>query len=315
MPPLRRRATTLGTRLGRFALGRRAERFLLERIWSGAPAEMLDTYLVSGFQDPSINMQSILLRHFLVHRLVGDRLDPLMREEIAFAIGLNEELRTTAAALGVTMRTYLDPAKAADVRRVDAAITDRRDVFQRRWTEALRDEDLTHISVIELACGSANDYRAFADYGIAPYLDYLGIDLTPKNIENARRRFPEVSFAVGDITAVAQADRAADYVIASDIYEHLSLDAMERALDETLRLARQGVALTFFNMRDVPEHDSRPRGLYFWNLLSSRRIRSRLEREFRDVQVVPVAAWLAAEHDCTQTYNPNAVSMFAVGRG
>jgi SAM-dependent methyltransferase len=237
-----------------------------------------------------------------------------MEEEIALAVELNETLRTTAAELGVKMGAYLDPAKAAEVARVDSVIADRSGTFPQRWADALSGRDLPRLSVLELACGSANDYRAFVDYGLAPHLDYRGIDLTPKNIENAKRRYPTVAFEVGDIVNVGLADRAADVVIASDIFEHLSLDGMERALDETLRLSRLGVALTFFNMREVAEHERQPRGHYYWNLLSRPRIQSRLEPEFEEVQVVSIAKWLTDRHGYAKTYNRNAVSMFAEGR-
>ena len=67
-------------------VGRRARRFLAERAWAYRPPEILDTYLVSGYQNPRINVQSILVRHFLTRRLFGDEFDQLMDEEIRFAL-------------------------------------------------------------------------------------------------------------------------------------------------------------------------------------------------------------------------------------
>jgi ubiquinone/menaquinone biosynthesis C-methylase UbiE len=305
---------TLGPPLARglraLPAGRRVERFLLEHIWSNARAEMLDSYLVSGFQNPRINLQSILLRHHLIRRLgVAD--EPLMEAEIRFAIDLNEVLRRRAQQLGVKMGAYLDPEKAAGVRRVDAAIADRQDEFTDRWRAMLAGRSGPKLSVLELACGSANDYRAFVAVGLAPHLDYRGIDLTAKNIDNARRRFPDVAFEVGDIVDVAHPDRSASCVIASDILEHLSLESMEHALDEACRLTRDSLVLTFFNMGDGDQHERQPRGTYHWNLLSRPLVEARLRREFARVTVTPIAAWLRERYGATRTYNPRAVTMIA----
>ena len=165
--------------------------------------------------------------------------------------------------------------------------------------------------MLELACGSANDYRAFAEYGIAEHLDYLGIDLTPKNIDNARRRFPGIDFEVGDITALDAADGSFDYVVAFDIFEHLSPESIERALDEATRVARRGLALTFFNMTDIAAHEITPRGVYHWNTLSRSAMEERLRPAFPVIETIVVAEWLAAEHGYQHTYNGRAVTIFA----
>ena len=90
------------------------ERFLLKRWWNRASPEMLDRYLVSGYQNPRINVQSILVRHFLVRRIFGAAadLEQLMSDELDFAIELNETMRVTADELGVTMGAFLDRDKA-----------------------------------------------------------------------------------------------------------------------------------------------------------------------------------------------------------
>ena len=290
---------------------RRVEQFLLKLWWNRAPAAMLDSYLVSGFQNPHLNVQSVLQRHFLLRRLFGDEFDELMADEIRLAIELNEVMRARAAELGVTMGAYLDPDKAAGVQQVEASIRDRETEAVDRWRTALAGRDAETLSVLELACGSANDYRTFVECGLARYLDYRGIDLTPKNITNARRRFPGVAFDVGDITRIDAPDGAYDYVIASDIFEHLSPEAREEALDEATRLARRGLALTFFNMAEIPEHEINPRRVYYWNRLSRPRIEERLSADFSVVSVVPVAAWLATDHGYRHPYNSKAYTIFA----
>lgn len=298
--------------LGSLPLGPRLERFLLQRTWNARSATMLDRYLVSGYQNPRINVQSILLRHFLTERAVGPGFDDLKAGELRQAVELNEVLRRRAAELGVRMGSYLNPARQAAVRRVDEAIADRELTYLDRWASVLSGgTGRPPLRVIELACGSANDYRAFAECGLAGHLDYLGIDLTEKNVENARRRFPGVTFEVGDVLDVRRADHSADYVIASDIFEHLSLDGMERALDEAMRLARRGLALTFFNMGESPEHEDRPTKLYHWNRLSRPRIEARLRARFPEVRVVAIKPWLREAYGYPHSYNGGAYSIFA----
>jgi len=291
--------------------GGRLERFLLERTWSFGSREMLDTYLVSGYQNPRLNIQSILLRHALIRRLFGSEFDAIMADEVRFAISLNEALRRRAHELGVTMGSYLDPDKHAAVRRVEEAIAGRAGEFEERWRAALAGRSAEPIRVIEFACGSANDYRAFDAYGLSPFLDYLGVDLTTKNVENARRRFPDARFEVGDVVSLPYADRSFDVVVASDIFEHLSLDAMERALDEAARLAASGVVLTFFNMGEQPDHEVRRKRVYFWNRLSRPRVEERLARQFASVTVTPIADWLRREYGYAHTYNLNAYTLVA----
>lgn len=299
--------------LGSLPLGPRLERFLLERTWNARSAKMLDRYLVSGYQNPRINVQSILLRHFLVERAVGPGFEDLKAGEIRQAVELNEVLRRRAAELGVKMGSYLNPSRQAAVLRVDEAIADRELTSVERWREALSaiETDRRPLRVIELACGSANDYRAFVECGLAAHLEYRGLDLTVKNIENARHRFPGVAFEVGDVRDVKHPDGAFDYVVASDVFEHLSLDGMDRALGEALRLATRGVALTFFNMSESADHEDRPTKLYHWNRLSRQRIEERLRQRFPSLRVVPISSWLREEHGYAHSYNPRAYSIFA----
>jgi ubiquinone/menaquinone biosynthesis C-methylase UbiE len=301
-------ATSRG--LGSLPIGRRLERFLLERTWNARSAAMLDRYL-SGYQNPRINLQSILLRHFLIERAVGPGFDEEKAAEIRQAVELNEVLRLRAAELGVKMGSYLNSSRQAAVLRVDEAIADRERESVERWRAALPPPGDARLQVLELACGSANDYRAFVECRLADHLDYRGIDITEKNVENARRRFPGVAFEVGDVRDVWHPDGAFEYVIASDVFEHLSLEGMERALGEAMRLARRGLALTFFNMDESADHQDRPTKLYHWNRLSRPRIEARLRGRFDSVRVVPIAHWLRDEHGYAHAYNPRAYSIFA----
>lgn len=61
----------------------------LTRSWMQHDTAMLQTYLVAGVEDPRINVQSILSRHFFVRVLSGDRFNALMEQEYRFAAALN----------------------------------------------------------------------------------------------------------------------------------------------------------------------------------------------------------------------------------
>ena len=295
----------------RLPFGRRIEPAPAQQAWTGS-ADVLDRYLVAGYQNPRLNVQSILVRHVLLADILGDRAAAGMEDEIRFAIDLNETLRRRAAELGVTMGVFRDPEKLAAVERVSAAVADQDHAFLDRWRDELRAVPPSRIPVLEFACGSADDYRAFAECGLGRCLCYLGIDLSPLNIANARRRHPEARFEVDDILALRFEDQSYDHVVAADIFEHLSPDAFRRAIDEAGRLARRALVFTFFNMADAPEHEIRPMRSYHRNLLSRGRIEEHVRAlGFDTVLCLPIARWLETRYGYPHSYNPNAWTIIA----
>src|SRR5256885_9624729 len=80
----------------------------LIRSWMEHEPEHLSAYLVSGVEDPRINLQSVLTRHFMTRELFPGRFEMLMQEECRFAAALNwlnrpgpafEDMETRAAIL------------------------------------------------------------------------------------------------------------------------------------------------------------------------------------------------------------------------
>lgn len=61
----------------------------LVRSWQRHDPAMLRTYLVADVEDPRLNVQSILTRHFLTHAVLGDRYRDLMEAELRFATVMN----------------------------------------------------------------------------------------------------------------------------------------------------------------------------------------------------------------------------------
>ncbi len=286
----------------------------LKQSWAAFSPETLEAYLVSGYQNPRINAQSIMARHFFVRQLFGCEFDELMHEELRFCVETNEAIRQRAAEMGVTMGAFTNPDKRAAVERVCAVIADREQVFERRWRDALAAKSAEPIRVLELACGSANDYRSLAKYGIARFLDYTGIDLNDKNIANAKARFSDVDFEVGSILDLPYDDGSFDYVLAFDIFEHLSLSAMEQAMSEAMRLAKTGLVFAFFIMTDAPEHNERPKRSYHWNELSASKIEETLREAFPDIQAWHIPTFLQQNYGYGHYYNKKAYTVIAQRR-
>ncbi|PYJ04015.1 MAG: hypothetical protein DME25_10720 [Verrucomicrobia bacterium] len=66
-----------------------AETERLTRSWTRHEAAMLRDYLVASVEDPRLNLQSVLTRHFLVRALTGERFGALMDAEGRFAAVMN----------------------------------------------------------------------------------------------------------------------------------------------------------------------------------------------------------------------------------
>jgi SAM-dependent methyltransferase len=161
-------------------------------------------------------------------------------------------------------------------------------------------------TVLEPACGSANDYRFLEACGIARLIDYRGVDLCPANIENARALFPGVSFELGNVFEISAPDKSFDVCFVHDLFEHLSPSGLEAAVRETCRVTRRGLCIGFFNMDEIPAHRVRPVREYHWNLLSMARMKELFAGCGFAAQAVHIGAFLRRQTGCDQTHNPNA---------
>ena len=246
----------------------------LKKAWSSKTPEKLRTYLVSGIQDPRSNIQSILTRHFLVRQLFGSQFEQLQEQELLHAMRLNTD-------------------------RVDKRPTseEEKNDFQGRWRAALSRAEAPRLSVLEAACGSANDYRFLDSYGIASFLKYSGFDLSESNIANAREMFPGVDFQCGSVFEIPRPPQSVDFVIAFDLFEHLSLEGLEAAIQELCRVSRGGLVLNFFNVSDIADHISHPvpERRYHWNMLSLNKIIASLAEKSQAMEVVHIHGMLSAK--------------------
>ena len=182
--------------------------------------------------------------------------------------------------------------------------------FEQIWNFNLSlKRDGNRISVLEPACGSANDYRYLQSFGISKFLEYTGFDLCNKNIANARRKFPDMPFKAWNILDILADSKSYDYLFVHDIFEHLSPCALERALAEVSRVTRKQACLNFFNMTDNTEHIFKCVNLYHWNTLSLSRIKELLMNSASDIEVVHIDMFLQNNYGCDDFHNKNAYTL------
>jgi SAM-dependent methyltransferase len=182
------------------------------------------------------------------------------------------------------------------------------DTFCDLWRQALNPQlsNSQPLSLLEPACGSANDYRFLNRYGLAPLLNYSGFDLCPANIDNARALFPGVRFDIANVFEIPAEGKSFDLCFVHDLFEHLSLPGMEVAVREICRVTRLGICVGFFNLDEIPEHREQPVEDYHWNTLSMARMRELFARHGFAARVLHAGAFLRQRIGCYQTHNPNA---------
>lgn len=330
----------------------RQETEKLVRSWLQYDAPFLRDYLVVDVEDPRINVQSILTRHFVISALFGNKFVDLLQHELRFAGAMNwlanlaknsgsaEELRTVLHALehgadsaeGLQIPHFLSQTFASlpvcvgeitipnFIRHFlvggNAPTQPGHDApgfntFVSVWRTALSNEQTQRVSVLEPACGSANDYRFLGAYGLTRLIDYTGFDLCEKNVGNARAMFPNARFHVGNVFEIAAPDQAFDLCFAHDLLEHFSLAGLECAVRELCRVTRHGICVGFFQMDETPEHIVRPVEDYHVNTLSLARTKELFSQHGFAVQALHVGSYLRWRAGCHETYNPNAYTFLA----
>jgi len=326
----------------------RRETTRLKKSWMQYEKSMLQDYLVERTEDPRINVQSILTRHFLIEALFGNQFAALQEQELRFAVVMNwlfqqfekglspEDAEAVLYALrkgadnatgveipyflsrifaglpasvnGTTVPNYIaSTLKEARFGSVEAGLSKRRrDTFQLLWRQLLARRRPRRISVLEPACGSANDYRFIDACGLARLLEYTGFDLCQKNVGNAKRLFPGARFRVGNAFEIDLRDKAVSFSFVHDLFEHLSIKGMETAIAEICRVTRKGICAHFFNMAETDEHAVTPVDDYHWNRLSMAATRELFLRHATAVQVIHIGTFLRWSLHCPKTYNETA---------
>ncbi len=310
--------------------------------------DALRNYLVRDVEDPRINVQSILTRHFLIRQQFAGKFETLMEHELRFALVMNwllrllkrpvhaRQLQSVLDALlrgdddaeGLRIPSYISDTFSAlavpnyicdllcwsPVETTDVPVPPHlMSTFQTIWHELLADEQHQGLAVLEPACGSANDYRFLEAFGIGRLIDYTGFDLCRKNVHNARQMFPAVRFEVGNVLEIDAEDDAFDYCFVHDLFEHLSIEALEVAIAEICRTTRKSICVGFFNMHAGDEHIVRAASDYHWNTLSMAATKAIFERYGFAVHVVHIDTFLRSKFGCPDTHNKRAYT-FIISR-
>lgn len=317
----------------------------LTKSWMRHDQKILRDYLVQDVEDPRINVQSILTRHFLIRQLFGEQFDDLMKHELRFGLVMNWLLRLLKKPIrlwqlhaildalltgedhaeGLEIPSYITETFASLVlpnyicdafsgcpteTAEDSIPAYLLSTFQTIWREVLACEHAQRIFVLEPACGSANDFRFIDAYGIGQFLNYTGFDLCEKNIRNAKQMFPEVSFNVGNVLEIGVEDKTFDYCFVHDLFEHLSIEAMDVAIEQVCRVTRRGICAGLFNMHEGDEHIVRSIGDYHWNTLSVAKTKVVFEQYGFVVKVIHVDSFLRLKFNFPDTHNKGAYTFF-----
>ena len=316
----------------------------LQNAWNRHSKSFLSSYLIRDVEDPRINIQSVLTCHFLLKELFGSRYDYIMEHEIRFAITANwllGKLKSPISAdeinndmndilcslleeadlpesnvplfLKDSFKKLAFPNYIGDLLSYVPQIDSKQEIphyllntFMQVWSEILEREEAKPISVIEPACGSANDYRFLDKSGVAPFLDYTGVDICQKNIANANELFPNAVFKIGNVFQIQSADNAYDIAFVHDLFEHLSLEGFERAIMEICRVTSQKICFHFFNMSPIPHHRIKPIDNYYRNTLSVEQIQGLIKPFSKSIEVIHIDSFLANQYKYFSTHNKNA---------
>lgn len=314
----------------------------LRATWDQHPAEHLDAYLVADVEDPRINIQSILTRAFLTDSLFPKRFTALINEELRFGTiltwlllqlkaGANrDELREALHTPGTSqfpamvieaaqwlnsdscpVPDYIEMALDPPALETPGQLLGNRslDVFGGIWQKELAGLTVPTIRVLEPACGSANDYRAIHECGLARFIMYVGLDISEKNIRNAKNRFPQVDFRAASILNTELSENAFDYVFTHDLLEHLSAVGIETAMAAMVRAARREVWVHLFNTQPAGTHQIIPKERYHWNLLSLEALRNTGRALGCNVDSIPIAPMLQHKFSFADYYNPKAAML------
>ncbi len=320
----------------------------LSAAWNRHDLEALDRYLATDVEDPRINTQSIISRSFLIDTVWPNEFTGLIREEFRFGICLNFILKALRSGrLQVTRGCLLEALENGDETCGDleippylrcafdllsgerqglpdyiteALLTSPLDgdgplpasalsTFELIWHSILSRREADTISVLEPACGSANDYRCLHSFGVSEFLEYTGFDICHKNITNAHRRFPSVDFQIGNVLNIPAEDDSCDFLFVHDLFEHLSPEALHTSLTEISRVTRKQACLSFFNMAEIKEHIIKPVGLYHWNKLSLRKVQKTLMNSARNIDIVHIDTFLKNNYACPDYHNKEAYTL------
>ena len=320
----------------------------LREAWMRHDNAFLKDYLISDVEDPRIHFPSIFTRGMVAETLFPEKFRELIWEEYRFGICMSylrrvfhqrpssgtprlllkalekgdesfqsiplpgyfheswKLLRSLPSTSNYISECLEQGASGGKTAELTQSLLN---CFQDRWRDVLPDKFKESLEVMEPACGSANDYRFLHSYGFSAFIHYQGFDICPKNISNARDLFPDIDFKEGSVFEIDAEDRAIDYLYVHDLFEHLSIEGMERGLAEVCRVTRGTACLCFFNMAERADHLVQPKEGYHWNRLSLEKVCRFLESRCQQLQTIHVSSFLNQAFACGDYHNPGAYAL------
>jgi SAM-dependent methyltransferase len=128
-----------------------------------------------------------------------------------------------------------------------------------KFAPVLRHNDLSRVRrVLDVGCGPGMNTAHF------PQMDYLGIDINPKYIESAQRRFDR-KFLVADATAyAAPPTERFDFILVNSFLHHIDLPETRRVLSNLATLLTEDGHLHSIEVV-MPDEPGLARALARWD--------------------------------------------------
>jgi SAM-dependent methyltransferase len=141
-------------------------------------------------------------------------------------------------------RSRIDPAKD-NVTVLSSGNNERREIrFDVLRAVGMEDG----CSVLDVGCGFADFYDYLLRRGVK--VRYVGVDIVPEFVEQARARFPEIDVSLRDVLEAPLEAGSFDFVVCSQVLnlrfpDSDNMAVAKRFLSEMHRMARRGVACDF----------------------------------------------------------------------
>ncbi len=99
-------------------------------------------------------------------------------------------------------------------------------------------------SILDAGCGPGTELEGYKATNMD--MEYIGLDMSTRMIETAKKRYPGYHFVLGDINKMQFNDCSYDAVVLKHVLEHLS--DYKNAVNEAVRVASKIVIIDFFHM-------------------------------------------------------------------
>jgi SAM-dependent methyltransferase len=175
--------------------------------------------------------------------------------------------------------------------------------LDRHLLNRLAEDVRGHGLVADLGCGPGHVSRYLHDQGVR----MLGIDLSPRMIDSARQRSPDIEFRVGDMRALDLPDGALAGIVAFYSLIHIGEPEMGATLRELRRvLAPGGLLLVAFHIGEETVHRDElwghPVSLDFRFLMPSPIVARLIEAGFVVLERVEREPYPEVEHPSRRCY-------------